>query len=63
MHLFNAFSYNKKVNGRDNVDNVNYDRYSFNEISGLKVAAESYNREILKSKRLKIDLFKKIATV
>jgi len=56
-NIYKVFSYNKKI------DNSNFKRYNFDEIKNLNVALETYNKEILNSKKIKIDLFNKIATV
>jgi len=44
------------------LDRCEYNRYEFSEINDLDVAGEAYNNEILNSKKLKIDLYNKIAT-
>ena len=59
----NSFSYHKKVQLSNNVDRYDYDRYNFDEIVDLDVAGEAYNNEILNTKKFKIDLYNKIATV
>ena len=62
-NIENAFSYHKKVQADNQIDKCDYKRYSFSEISDLDVAGEAFNKEILNSKKIKIDLFNKIATV
>jgi hypothetical protein len=60
----NAFSYHKKVQKDDDeIDKYDYSRYDFSEINDLDVAGDTYNKEILNSKKIKIDLYNKIATV
>jgi hypothetical protein len=56
--IYNAFSYHKKV-----IDNDNYKRYTFSEINNLDVASDSFDKEILNSKKIKKNLFNRIATV
>ncbi len=63
LNIFNAFSYNKKVESNKYIDYTDYIRYDFNEVYNLNVANESYNLEILRSKKTKVDLYNKIATV
>lgn len=62
-NIYNSFTYHKKVMHTESLDNYNFKRYNFNEINNLVVAKHSYTKEILRSKKLKIDLYNKIATV
>jgi len=62
-NIENAFSYHKKVQTDDEIDRYNYNRYTIKEVVDLNVAGETYSKEILNSKKIKIDLFNKIATV
>jgi hypothetical protein len=62
LRIENSFSFSKKLEPKGGIDTLNYFRYSFGEIQDLNVAGDSYNKETLRSKRIKIDLFDKIAT-
>jgi hypothetical protein len=57
--VYKQFSYSKKTDISSD-ENISYTRYTYNEIKNFKVA---YPKEISKSKKLKISLFNKIATV
>jgi hypothetical protein len=57
--VYKQFSYSKKIDISSD-ENISYTRYTYNEIKNFKVA---YPKEISKSKKLKISLFNKIATV
>jgi hypothetical protein len=63
VSIDNAFSYHKKINIDDEIDRYNYNRYYIVEVFDLNVAGDTYNNEILKSKKIKMDLYNKIATV
>jgi len=64
ISLYNSFSYSKKVNvDNKNIDNIDFFRYNHHEINELDVAKQSYTKEILSSKKLKIDLYNKLSTV
>jgi len=54
-HLFNSFSYNKKLNKK-----YEYIRYNFDEVENLIVAFNSVDKEILNSKKSKINLFNEL---
>lgn len=63
-NLYHSFSYNKKILFNSNcIDNINFNRYNFEEIKSLQVANMTINNEILNSKRVKINLFNLISTV
>ena len=57
--VYKQFSYSKKTDILSD-ENISYTRYTYNEIKNFKVA---YPKEISKSKKLKVSLFNKIATV
>jgi hypothetical protein len=59
----NAFSYHKKIDTSAQVDSCRYIRYDVDEIIDLNVAGDTYNKELLISKKIKCNLFKKIAAV
>lgn len=59
VNIYKSFSYHKKIE----IDKYNYIRYNYEEIRNLDVARLSYSQEILSNKKLKVDLFDKIATV
>lgn len=61
-NVYSSFSYNKKLDYLE-IDNINFKRYNFTEIENLFVANQTKNKEALKSKKIKVDLFNKIATV
>ncbi len=61
-NVYSAFTYHKKIQ-KVSLDNCYYSRYNYKEIINLQVAMNSYNEEILKSKKIKIDLYNGIATV
>lgn len=63
MNIENSFSYQKRIQEKKCIDYCDYTRYNFKEIENLNVAGETYNNEMLSSKRTKIELFNKIATV
>ena len=61
FNLENSFSYKAKlIVNADNI--VNFKRYSFKEIVSLNAAGDSYRKEIISSKRIKISSFHKLAT-
>jgi len=61
----NCFSYDKRIAtlSHFDLDYVDFERYSYSEVRNLDVAGETINNEILNSKRLKIDLFNRVATM
>lgn len=61
----NCFSYDKRIaeTPLSSLDYIDFERYSYDEVCTLDVAGETINNEILDSKRLKIDLFNRIATM
>lgn len=61
LSIERAFSYSKHLR-LQGVDDQDYDRYTYDEVSGLEVAGDSIEDEILASKRAKIELFERIAT-
>lgn len=63
LNIYDSFSYNKKINHEINLETIDFLRYNYDEIKDLYVANKSLDDEILKSKKVKIDLFNKIATV
>lgn len=68
LNIENCFTYTKKINENINIDtlesfdNINFSRYNFDEIFDYYVAQKSYNQEIIHSRTLKSELYKKIAT-
>jgi len=63
-NIYKSFSYHKKVDYNTSTnDKYNFKRYNFREIENISVANDSYSEEILKSKKLKVDLFNDISTV
>ena len=61
-NIYKAFSYHKKIVD-SSLDKIDFERYNFEEIYDLNVAQSSYTQETLKSKKVKVDLVKKISTV
>lgn len=57
--VYQQFSYSKKIKIAS-TKTIRYTRYTYNEIKNFNVA---YSEEVSKSKKLKISLFNKIATV
>ncbi len=62
-NIYRMFTYHKRVAEDKSLDNCNFKRYYFEEIKNLDVAMHTYSKETLKSKKLKVDLYNKIATV
>ncbi len=62
-NIYRMFTYPKSIVEDKSLDNFNYKRYSFKEIENLDVAMDTYSKEALRSKKLKVDLYNKIATV
>jgi len=63
VSLYSSFSYNKRVVLDENMDSSSFKRYNYSEINNLNVARDTYNNEIFKSKKIKINLYNRIATV
>lgn len=61
LSIERAFSYNKRLMPAG-IDDQDYCRYTFPEVSNLEVAGDSIEREVLRSKDDKIQLFERIAT-
>ena len=62
-NIYRMFTYHKRVAEDKSLDNFNFKRYDFEEIDNLDVAMNTYSKEALRSKKLKVDLYNKIATV
>lgn len=56
-----AFSYSKRL-GTPEINNCDFERYTHEEVADLEVAGDSVERETVRSKAVKIDLFEQIAT-
>lgn len=63
LTIENSLAFNKKLEAKQDIDYVNYCRYDFLEVSDLNVAGDSSDEETFRSKKTKVDLFNRIATV
>lgn len=61
LSIDRAFSYSKRLMAQE-IDSQDYERYTYQEVSNLEVAGDSIEREVLRSKDAKIELFDRIAT-
>lgn len=57
-----SLSYVKKAHDGSSLDTVDYHRYFFHEVENFDQARASFDNEILRSRKLKIDLFDRIST-
>lgn len=59
--ISNSFSYSKKILLNDHSETTDFVRYSYSEIDNIAIARKSIDGETLRSKVIKINLFKKIS--
>lgn len=59
--LESSFSYSKRIEINQGIDNVNFQRYDFSEICDLFKAGDTIDTEILRSKTKKVQTFNRIA--
>lgn len=60
-NLDNSFSYSKRVKVGTNTETVEFERYSFAEVESTVAADITEANEMMKSKKLKVDLFQHIS--
>lgn len=60
-NLENSFSYSKRVKVGPNTETVEFERYSFAEVESIMAADITEANEMMKSKKLKVDLFQQIS--
>jgi len=64
LGIYKSFLYHKKLEeNKKSIDSINFKRYNYKEIQNLDVANYSCYYETLRSKKIKVDLFRDIATV
>lgn len=57
-----SFSYVKKVHEGSSLETTDYHRYCFEEVESLDQARTTFDKEILRSRKFKTDLFDRIST-
>ena len=61
VNLDNTFSYSKRVKQTSSEQSIVFERYSFTEVKSSEAANHTEANELMKSKRLKVDLFQYIS--
>lgn len=57
LTIESSFSYEKRIASSSGLDSWDYERYKFSEVNDLDVAGDTVAKEVLRSKKRKIDLF------
>ena len=61
VNLDNTFSYSKRVKQTSSEQSIVFERYSFTEVKSSETANHTEANELMKSKKLKVDLFRYIS--